>query len=249
MDSGRIYLVWNDGSENCFNQSNFVQIAEIDLNQNVFFSGPVQGWGCLQSIDYNDDGNMDFLFSGSESVFLYMQKSIGVFDYFHIIRLPGRTDEEYGGWFLDSLRHGGIAIGDFNGDNLDDMVMGGVQGVLRICYNNRVLVDIVQPDIAAIYVNNRIAYVPLTAPIMIYSFMKHGKSVAIGDLTVKAKALEPLQKVEFYLGNRLMYTDDSEPYEWSWERLSFGRHTVKAVAFDMDGDQAGFDDTIVWKFF
>ena len=49
------------------------------------------------------------------------------------------SDEEYGGWFMDDLRKGGIAIGDFNGDDLDDMILGGVQGVARICYNNHVL--------------------------------------------------------------------------------------------------------------
>jgi parallel beta-helix repeat protein len=40
----------------------------------------------------------------------------------------------------------------------------------------------------------------------------------------------------------------SEPYEWEWDRFSFGRYTVKALAYDLDGEQVGFDDTIVWKF-
>ena len=248
IDSGYIYLKWNDGSQSCFNHSDFVQIAELHLNLNLFFAGMVIGWGCLQSIDYNDDGKMDFVFSGGDSVFLYMQKEIGVFDYFHIMRLPWRNAEG-GGWYPDDLRKGGIAIGDFNGDNLDDMVIGGVQGVVRMCYNNLVLVDIVHPDIAAVYFSNVIQYIPLMNPIMIYSFVKHGTSIAIGDLTIEAKALEPLQKVEFYLGNRLVHTDDSEPFEWNWDRFSLGRRKVKAVAYDMDGEQAGYDDTIVWKFF
>ena len=152
------------------------------------------------------------------------------------------------GWFTDDLRKGGIATGDFNNDNLDDMIIGGVQGVVRKCYNNFVLVDIVHPDEAAIYVNNKIVYIPLTAPIMIYSFMKHGNSIAIGDLTVEAKGLVPLKKVEFYLGLRKIYTDDSEPFEWEWNRFSFGRRKVKAVGYNLDGEQVGFDDTIVWKF-
>ena len=248
LQEGYIYLVWNDGSESCFNQSDFVKIADLPP-QPSFFTGPIMGFGCLQSIDYNDDGKMDFIFSGSESVFLYMQQNIEVFNYFHIMRLPGRPDEEYGGWFNDDLRKGGIAIGDFNGDDLVDMVIGGVQGVVRLCYNNLVLVDIVHPSISAIYVNNKVADVPLTAPIMIYSFVKHGTSIVIGDLTVEAKGLVPLQKVEFYLGIKKIYMDDSEPFEWNWNSFSFGRHKVKAVAYDMNGVQAGFDDTIVWKFF
>jgi len=59
----------------------------------------------------------------------------------------------------------------------------------------------------------------------------------------------PLQKVEFYLGNKLMYTDDTAPYEWSWDDFSFGRHKIKAVPYDMDGKQAGYDDAIVWNYF
>ena len=192
---------------------------------------------------------MDFIFSGGESVFLYMQKSIGVFDYFHIMRLPGRKAED-GGWYNDDLRKGGIAIGDFNDDGLDDMIIGGVQGVVRKCYNRFVMVDIVYPDIANVILNNKIVWdIPFCDPIMIYSFIKNGKSIVIGNLTVEVKPLEPLQKVEFYIGIRKMFTDDSEPFEWEWNRFSFRRCKIKAVGFDLDGNKVGFDDAVVWKFF
>jgi hypothetical protein len=83
--------------------------------------------------------------------------------------------------------------------------------------------------------------------IPIYSFIRKGTSIAIGDLTVKAKGLAPLQKVEFYLGTKLVYTDDTAPYEWNWTSVSFGRHKIKAVAYDVNGKQAGADEAIVWK--
>jgi hypothetical protein len=134
-------------------------------------------------------------------------------------------------------------VGNFNGDGLDDMVIGGVQGVARICYNKLVLVDINRPDNTALYIYNLKQF----DPIPIYSFIKNWISLVVGDLTVEAKALVPLQKVEFYLGIRLMCTDDTAPYEWKWTGFSFGRYKIKAVPYDMNGEQAGFDDAIVWK--
>jgi hypothetical protein len=248
IDSGYIYLVWNDGTPSCFNQSHFVKIANLTPTRS-FFTGVIFGWGCLCSIDYNNDGFMDFVFAGSDSVFLYMQNETGVFDYFQLMSLPGRNAED-GSWYIDDLRSGGITTGDFNGDGLDDLVIGGVQGVARTCYNKLILVDIIRPDSANLFVSNVVIWqYGLLNPIMIYSFIKQGTSVTVGQLTVEAKGLVPLQRVEFYLGNKLMYTDDTIPYEWNWADFSFGRHTIKAVPYDMDGKQAGYDDAIVWKFF
>jgi hypothetical protein len=247
QENGCIYLILNDGSQNCFNQANYVKIADIPPMPS-FFAGPQHDFGYLQSIDYNDDGMMDFFFSGGDSLYLYIQKEIGVFDYFHVMRLPMRNAED-GGWYGDDLRKGGIGIGDFNGDGLDDIIIGGVQGVVRMCYNNFVLVDIIHPDSASVYISDKIRYIPLMAPIMIYLFLKQGTAIVIGDLTVETKPLEPLQKVEFYINGRLKYTDYSEPFEWEWNRFSFGRYKIKAVPYDMDGIQGGFDEAIVWKFF
>ena len=242
---GYICLVWNDGTSSCFNQSNYVKIVDLPLNPTFFVGTFMHGLGCLQCIDYNNDGMMDFIFADGPAVYLFMQKSIGVFDYFHIMRLPAPADKEEGGWLTDDLREGGITTGDFNNDNLDDLVIGGNQGVARICYNNLVLVDIVHPDRTGVSVFNK--FTPVD--ILIYSFLKHGTSIAIGDLTIQVKALEPLQKVEFYLGNKLVHTDDSEPFEWEWNSFSFGRHKVKALGYNMDGNKVGFDDALVWKFF
>jgi hypothetical protein len=44
-----------------------------------------------------------------------------------------------------------------------------------------------------------------------------------------------------------VYTDEESPFEWEWNRFSFGFHIVKAVAYDLDGKEAGFDTTRIWK--
>ncbi len=243
LTTGSIYLVLNDGTSSCFNQSHLVKIAEIPPFPS-FFANIIFGWGCLQSIDYDNDGWMDFVFAGSDSIFLYMQNDTGFFDSFQLMTLPMPKAEDTG-WYIDDLRNGGITSGDFNDDGFDDMVIGGVQGVARICYNQQVFVDIIRPDNTSVYVSN----VRTIGMIPIFAFIRHGTSVAIGDLTIVAKALVPLQKVEFYLGMRLMYTDDTTPYEWNWTSFSFGRHKIKAVAYDLNGKQAGYDDAIVWRFF
>lgn len=210
-----------------------------------FFTGVIMAFGCLFSMDYNGDGLMDFFFSGGDSVFLYIQKETGVFEYFTVCRLPWpKAEDDFWDWYSDDVRKGGMASGDFNGDNVEDLVIGGVQGVVRLFYNSQVLVDIIFPDRASFIQNNEIVIWDL----YVYSFLKHGTSVVFGDLTVVAEGLEPLQKVEFYLDNKLVFTDDTSPFEWNWNRFSSGRHKIKAVAYDLDGNEAGYDDTIVWKF-
>ncbi|PNX46673.1 MAG: hypothetical protein BV456_11950, partial [Thermoplasmata archaeon M8B2D] len=217
IDTGYIYLKRNDGSEDCFNHSDYIQIAELSNHQHSFFAQPVMVWGYLCPIDYNDDGKMDFLYGSSDSIFIYIQQEDGIFDYFHFCRLPMfKADDDFWDFYADDLRHGGIATGDFNNDGLDDMIIGGAQGIIRLCYNNLVLVDIVKPDRSAVYINNRIVDIPFTDPIMLKSFVENGVAIVTGDLTIEIKPLEPLSKVEFYLNGILRYTDDSEPFEWSW---------------------------------
>ena len=241
--SGRILFVTNDGTEECFNQSNYIQVAILPPRTS-FFTGPIAGFGCLCTMDYNNDGRMDFLYSGGDSLILYMQNETGGFNYFTVCRLPG-VNAGNNTFYLDQLREGAIVAGDFNGDGLDDLVVGGVQGMVRLFINQKMLVDIIFPDREGIIVHNeyKLDLLPF------YSCLKHGISFAFGKITVVTKELEPLQKVEFYLGNKLMYTDDETPYEWNWTGFSFGIHKIKAVPYDLEGKQAGYDDAIVWKFF
>jgi len=242
--NGHIYLSWNDGTPSCFNHSDQIPISFLPPYETIFTVGP-SDTGCLSPIDYDDDGTMDFLFGGRGNIWLFKQKGHGIFEPHSICRFPQSADPDGGGWFLDdTLREGGMAVGDLNGDGLDDVVTSGSSGIVRLFYNNYVLVDIVHPDRSCIILSNEIK----VWQILIYRSMKHGISLVLGDLTVVASPLAELSKVEFYLDGKLKFTDESEPYEWKWNKLSFGRHKIKAVAYNMDGEQSGFDDAIVWKF-
>jgi hypothetical protein len=58
-----------------------------------------------------------------------------------------------------------------------------------------------------------------------------------------------LAKVEFYINDELMFTDDSPEYYWLWdstlENFPDGQYTVKIVAFDLSGNEASDEITII----
>ena len=67
FEKGNIYLKYNDGTSSCFNHSNYISIADLPVSNyesflSTFFPLPD---GCLCSIDYNDDGLMDFIYGGA----------------------------------------------------------------------------------------------------------------------------------------------------------------------------------------
>jgi hypothetical protein len=238
-----VFLVYNDGTDMCFNHDDWIRIADMPPEETFFVSLGPNDEACLCSIDYNNDGLLDFLFGGVSCVLMFIQQIDGSFTPFSVARLPAPVFGD--GWSPDHLRLGGIAVGDFDGDGLQDAVVGGLHGVVRVFYNNYTLIDIVYPDRYCVIQNDEFIiwdFVP------IYNFYKNNIAIIIGDVTVKTEPLEPLLKVEFYLDDKLVFTDDSEPFEWSWTSFSFGKHKVKALGFDLNNNEVGFDDSIVWKF-
>ena len=48
----------------------------------------------------------------------------------------------------------------------------------------------------------------------------------------------PIEKVEFYYGKRIIFTDTEKPYEYILNKRSIGLHTIKIVAYDTQGNNA-----------
>lgn len=62
--------------------------------------------------------------------------------------------------------------------------------------------------------------------------IKMGKTVVIGEVTVKAiaKCDVEVDKIEFYLDDELVATDFDEPYEWEWKEHKIGYCNLKVIA-------------------
>jgi len=76
----------------------------------------------------------------------------------------------------------------------------------------------------------------------------NGHTIVIGHVTVKVKANRKIQKVDFYLDDKLKCSVNNEPFSWYWSYCPFLRHTIKIVATDFSGSIAS-DRNMVWKFF
>jgi len=242
---GYIYIKYNDGSSTCFDHDNYTQIVDLAVWEYESFQTtmfPIAD-GCIRTIDYNADGLMDIVYGGPSNLFLFIQQEDGEFLPVTIARLPGIIKQN-GAFVLNSLRSGGITVGDFNSDDKTDVMIGGSLAEIQCLHNTHTLIDIVYPDRSCIIRNDVMIrdYFPLYFP------LKHATSFVTGDITIKTEELESLSKVEFYLDNKLVFTDEESPFEWEWNTFSFGRHTVKAQAFDLEGSPSGFDTTRVWKF-
>jgi len=67
-----------------------------------------------------------------------------------------------------------------------------------------------------------------------------GKTVVVGKTTIIASVHDDsnIEKVEFYINNKLMSTVTQEPYQWTWHKLSFGKKTITIKAYDDTGKES-----------
>ena len=64
----------------------------------------------------------------------------------------------------------------------------------------------------------------------------------------RSSGLEPLNRVDFYLNDKLVFSDDSEPFIWNWTKFGFGYYTVFTEAYDVNDEFVGKDTIYLWKF-
>ena len=231
-DAGHIYLKLNDQNSSCFDTTapgTLVTSIPLPFDYTIGASN----FGSVAVLDYNDDGLLDVIYGGDWKIFLLIQQVEGSFEPFYAV---GLRDREF--TWSDRLRAGGFTVGDFNYDGFDDVVVGGVQGTVRLLINNQTFVNIVEPQDRLIYFFGNTEY----------SMRFPGMKLVIGDIDVVAKGLEPLSRVDFYLNDKLVFSDDSEPFVWSWTKFGFGEYQVAAEAYDKNNEFAGRDTFMIWKF-
>ena len=67
------------------------------------------------------------------------------------------------------------------------------------------------------------------------------ETIIIGKITIEVTAHAingDIEKVEFYMDDKLKYTDYEMPYSYLWNEFTFGKHEIKTIAYSSDGDKA-----------
>ncbi|MCD6410972.1 MAG: VCBS repeat-containing protein [Thermoplasmata archaeon] len=236
-DPGHIYIKLNDGSEKCFNSSSpGILVASLPPPIELTYTLGSTPFGSIAVLDYNRDGLLDIVFAGDWSMIMYIQQGNFTFKLF----LACMFRDMKLTW-ADHLHEGGFAVGDFNQDGFEDLVVGGVMGTVRLLINNKTYVCISKPEDRSTYFFGKRVYPGFPFPSL---------KMVIGWVNVEVTFIKNLSisRVDFYLDGNLVYSDSAKPFEWKWKRFGFGKYLLAVEAFDEKGNFLGRDTAIVWKF-
>lgn len=97
----------------------------------------------------------------------------------------------------------------------------------------------IQKPVNGIYVSNE-KKIPFVTPLVFGSI----------DIQVFATDASGIDRVLFFIDDKINPVAEvlSEPYKYTWDKISFNRHNIKIVAIDTAGKQSSYETT-VWKFF
>ena len=76
-------------------------------------------------------------------------------------------------------------------------------------------------------------------------------TMILGKIDVEAQVngdAGTVQKIEFYKDNILQFNDTEAPYIWTWNKLSFFKHSIKIIAY-YDSVNTTSNQIKVWKLF
>ncbi len=122
---GHVYL-----KKNMMVESNYSTCFEPGMGEILLNISSLTGSGSLQVLDYDLDGDLDIIITLMDMFFLYLHEQDG-FNHYYLGRLP--LNEE---GYADDLSLGGMTAADYNNDGKKDIILGGVQGMVRLCMNN-----------------------------------------------------------------------------------------------------------------
>ena len=111
--------------------------------------------------------------------------------------------------------------------------------VISIDGDNPLTINIINPE-NALYIKN----------MKIRSFLFR-KPLIIGFINITAdvsSVYSEIESVEFYIDDELRKVDFKNTYSFLWDEKSFGRYTIKVIAYDNIGNYVT-KELVVWKFF
>ena len=97
------------------------------------------------------------------------------------------------------------------------------------------IVEIIKPEDGTIYVLNR------------KLMMSIQRILILGPIDIEAKVTDDVEKVEFYINDKLKYVDTEQPFTWRWDEIAFFKKTIKVKAY-LDDENYDSDEKEVYIF-
>jgi hypothetical protein len=157
------------------------------------------------------------------------------------VPLPNTYDPEGDGVFLEESlgvhEHWYTAVDIFSSERYSGVIGNGIDFVAIQKEDVDGEVIITQPKSNYLYFNGR-------------ELLRLWNTIILGEIDVKAEVTGPVdfQKIEFYLDDKLVLSDDEPPYIWSWNEKQSGIFTIKVVGHYGD-DEKTSDELVVRKIY
>jgi len=109
---------------------------------------------------------------------------------------------------------------------IHDSIKAKETRIFKISNNSMMSVEITKPRENWLYVFNR----PL---------MPVRNTIVMGKITIETSIYSSggMDRVEFYIDNKLRHEDSELPYLWTWDETAFGVHEIKVIAYDKEGNK------------